>query len=239
MLDCTFFLLFIYFNFRELPSPCKNHSLIDDSTCDMVNYNEECKFDGKDCCPNPTAIGNGYCNSENLIKMCNFDGGDCCELDKVGDGTCDEGNLNRLCDFHGELKDCSCDYKNLTRDGYCNVANNKSNCLFDDLDCSCPNSTLIDNGVSDRDIVNLAGCNFDGYDCACGGSTSDYSCCSSTNPCKAGWGDCDSDSDCVIGTTCGVNNCGPAFPSYFYCCESVDESNSNFEGMYLFVTIFM
>ena len=52
----------------------------------MVNFNEECEFDGTDCCPNPTAIGNGYCNPENLIKICNYDGGDCCESQRVNDG---------------------------------------------------------------------------------------------------------------------------------------------------------
>ena len=128
--------------FREPPSPCKNLSLIDDGTCDMVNFNEECIFDGKDCCPNPTAIGNGHCNPENIIKICNYDGGDCCEPHKVDDGICDIGNLNRMCDIDGESKDCFCDYQNLTRDGHCNLANNKSNCLFDDFDCLCSNATF-------------------------------------------------------------------------------------------------
>ena len=75
--------------------------------------------------------------------MCNYDGGDCCEPENVGDGFCDIGNLNRMCDFDGELNDCSCDYENLTRDGFCNSANNKSNCLFDDYDCLCQNSKLV------------------------------------------------------------------------------------------------
>ena len=78
--------------------------------------------------------------------MCNYDGGDCCEPERVNDGFCDVGNLNRMCDLDGELNDCSCDYENLTRDGICNPANNKSNCLFDNYDCLCSNSTLV-NGV--------------------------------------------------------------------------------------------
>ena len=128
--------------YREPPSPCKNLSLIDDGTCDLINFNEDCEFDGKDCCPNPTAIGNGHCNTENLIKICNYNGGDCCN---PGDGKCDPNGLHRMCDMKRELEeDCYCDYKNLTRDGHCNVANNKSNCLFDDFDCLCPDATLID-----------------------------------------------------------------------------------------------
>ena len=108
----------------------------------MINFNEECKFDGKDCCPNPTAIGNGHCNTENLIKICNYDGGDCCN---PGDGKCETHGFNRMCDMKRELEeDCYCDYKNLTRDGHCNLANNKTNCLFDDFDCLCSNATLAD-----------------------------------------------------------------------------------------------
>ena len=126
---------FLYF--RETPPDCKTYLLIDDGKCDLINFNEECKYDGKDCCPNYHGIGNGQCESENIIKMCNYDGGDCCEPEKVNDGICDIGNLNRMCDFDGELNDCSCDYKNLTKDGYCNPANNKSNCLFDNYDCLC------------------------------------------------------------------------------------------------------
>ena len=109
----------------------------------MINFNEECMFDGKDCCPNPTGIGNGHCNTENVIQMCNYDGGDCCSS---GDGKCDPSALNRMCDMDEEWNDCSCDYQNLIRDGHCNFANNKMNCLFDDYDCLCPDSLLV-NGV--------------------------------------------------------------------------------------------
>ena len=129
-----------------------------------MNFNEECNFDGKDCCPNPSAIGNGHCNPENTIQLCNFDGGDCCDYQKIRDGVCDENHLNRMCDSDSEMEDCSCDYKNLTRDGVCNLANNKSNCLFDDLDCLCPNTSLIDNGECDQENYNQ-NCLFDGEDC--------------------------------------------------------------------------
>ena len=116
--------------------------MINDGKCDQSIFNEECKFDGKDCCPNATAIGDGYCNHENLVKLCNYDGGDCCNPQKVEDGICHPNHLNRMCDAEGEWNDCSCDYSNLTRDGYCNQDNNKSNCLYDNFDCLCSNSTL-------------------------------------------------------------------------------------------------
>ena len=91
-----------YYHHSEPPSPCKNHSLIDDGKCDLVNFHEVCNFDGKDCCPNPSAIGNGYCNLENDILLCNNDGGDCCNHQKIMDGFCDPINLNRICDYDGD-----------------------------------------------------------------------------------------------------------------------------------------
>ena len=148
--------------FREPPSPCKNLSLIDDGTCDLINFNENCEFDGKDCCPNPTAIGDDHCNPENNIRFCNYDGGDCCNPQKIMDGFCDANNLNRHCNYDGE--DCYCDYMNWTRDGNCNLANNKYVCLFDAFDCSCPNSLKIDNGECDEENQN-ENCNNDGIDC--------------------------------------------------------------------------
>ena len=129
----------------------------------MVNFNEKCHFDGKDCCPNPTAIGNGLYNPENDNMFCNFDGGDGCLHQKVNDGFCDLHHLNRMCKF--DRSDCFCDFKNFTKDGHCNQANNKSFCLFDLHDCiDCPNSDLIGNGECNQETYNQA-CNFDGTDC--------------------------------------------------------------------------
>ena len=47
-----------------------------------------------------------------------------------------------------------------------------------------------------------------------------WTCCSSNNPCKEKEGDCDTNSDCINGLTCGVHNCGPLFPAYSDCCEN-------------------
>ena len=93
-------------HFSEPPSQCKNHSLIDDGDCDLVNFNELCNFDGKDCCPNPLAIKNGHCNPENNIRLCNYDGGDCCDPFKIMNGFCDPINLNGHCSYDGD--DCFC-----------------------------------------------------------------------------------------------------------------------------------
>ena len=72
-----------------------------DGFCDDITNNQDCYFDGGDCCGScviriycsecicrdPEAfvtpalnplLGNGYCNDEANNENCNFDGGDCC-----------------------------------------------------------------------------------------------------------------------------------------------------------------
>ena len=49
------------------------------------------------------------------------------------------------------------------------------------------------------------------------------SCCTSSNICALGEGDCDSDSECDGSLVCGVDNCLPVFghsPSSFDCCKN-------------------
>ena len=46
------------------------------------------------------------------------------------------------------------------------------------------------------------------------------SCCTSSNQCGVGEGDCDNDSDCQSGLVCGENNCvGNVFDSGDDCCK--------------------
>ena len=56
--------------------------------------------------------------------------------------------------------------------------------------------------------------------------TTDWSCCSSSNQCDLGGGDCDTDSHCVGRLTCGNDNCkkdfsatGSNWASSADCCE--------------------
>ena len=79
------------------------HPLVGDGYCNDETNNDECKFDGGDCCgtcvnkhrcadclcfssvtgngvPN-ALVGNGICNNETNNKDCNYDGFDCCGLD--------------------------------------------------------------------------------------------------------------------------------------------------------------
>ena len=61
----------------------------------------------------------------------------------------------------------------------------------------------------------------------CGAALSDWSCCTDSDPCVAGDGECDSDSECVNGLICGNDNCGPLFPWGFDCCKPAVAVESN------------
>ena len=77
--------------------------------CDLINNNQECGYDGKDCekqnlWPNCTyrhLIDNGECDKVNEKNAdCNFDGEDCkwssCpHKDWINDGVCDS-SINQL-----------------------------------------------------------------------------------------------------------------------------------------------
>ena len=52
----------------------------------------------------------------------------------------------------------------------------------------------------------------------CQGSNTNWSCCTSSSPCKEDEGDCDTDSDCESGLVCGTDNCPSGFPSSAYDC---------------------
>ena len=44
-------------------------------------------------------------------------------------------------------------------------------------------------------------------------SSYDSECCSASNPCGVGQGDCGNDDECFGNLECGNNNCGDLFPS--------------------------
>ena len=55
-------------------------------------------------------------------------------------------------------------------------------------------------------------------DCTDGSGGAD--CCTESNPCGAGEGDCDKDSQCIGNLRCGVDNCDTslAFTGTYDCC---------------------
>ena len=73
--------------------------MVGDGFCDDETNNNECNYDGGDCCLNVNTehcedcichfekfcatgfhplVGDGYCNDETNIGECSYDGGDCC-----------------------------------------------------------------------------------------------------------------------------------------------------------------
>ena len=57
----------------------------------------------------------------------------------------------------------------------------------------------------------------------CNASTNDKNCCTSSNPCSIGEGDCDKNSHCAGNLVCGKNNCKQFDSAWsdasFDCCE--------------------
>ena len=49
----------------------------------------------------------------------------------------------------------------------------------------------------------------------CQGLPGQNSCCTATNPCPLGGGDCDSDSDCQGNLVCGTDNCKGFHPGSY------------------------
>merc|ERR1711915_1041043 len=65
---------------------------------------------------------------------------------------------------------------------------------------------------------------------ACNGGSNAWSCCTSSNRCGLGGGDCDSNSHCQSGLVCGNNNCRnfhPGAQSSADCCERACDGGSS------------
>ena len=91
---------------------CQTPGNVENGYCEDQLNNEECNFDGGDCCGSNVDMSNcadcicysqncdgtlelisdGYCNDENNNEDCNFDGGDCC-----GDCANTDHCLNCVC----------------------------------------------------------------------------------------------------------------------------------------------
>ena len=54
--------------------------LIGNGLCDDASNNQDCNYDGGECCVNPDVIGNGVCNDQTNNVNCNYDGGDCPDI---------------------------------------------------------------------------------------------------------------------------------------------------------------
>ena len=153
---------------------CPHPHWIGDGFCDDENNNDDCSFDGGDCCGSSvstmfcseclclqfatcgssrTLIGNGVCNDETNNADCNFDGGDCCDYN------IDKHNCSECVCYHSETCEAGLHHK-WVGDGYCNDETNILQCYFDGGDCcgNCINEDQCSEcncigGVSDNGLI--------------------------------------------------------------------------------------
>ena len=197
------------------------HYICASPTCDHVNdvAHLACTavYATGDCCSesNKCSVGRGDCDSDSH-----------CQTGlKCGKDNC----IKFSYDFPDLGYDCCYDPTNLE----CTGVYATGSC------CSESNKCSVGRGDCDSDSHCQAGlkCGKDncikfsddfpdsGYDCCydpnapkCGPGNADGACCSETNKCGEGLGDCDSDSQCEEGLKCGLDNCGTGFPTPTYDC---------------------
>ena len=98
--------------------------MVGNGFCNDETNNENCNYDGGECCvvnANKNAcvecgcflietcadgyhplVGNGFCDAETNIAECDFDGGDCCpNPDMVGNAICNDETNNLGCNYDG------------------------------------------------------------------------------------------------------------------------------------------
>ena len=75
-------------------------------------------------------------------------------------------------------------------------------------------------------------------DTGCNVPSGGWSCCTTTNQCGIGEGDCDTDSQCSGNLKCGTDNCDTAvgFPSAYDCCYQGKDSNLASSNAFSLVT---
>lgn len=96
-----------------------DQELFGNGECDGVNNNDECSYDGGDCCP-------CSCADANHEKLCGLSGYDC--IDPEG-STCEETNATPYPDCLGVISNIG--------NGWCDASNNVVGCSWDGGDC-CP-----------------------------------------------------------------------------------------------------
>merc|ERR1712110_803879 len=96
-----------------------------------------------------------------------------------------------------------------------------------DNDSHCLGNLKCGHGIGDNCDTSLGfplgfDCCYDPNKVGCHDGSGGWSCCSSSNQCGVGEGDCDKDSDCSGSLKCGTNNCDASlgFRSGYDCCES-------------------
>ena len=160
---------------------CSDPQYVGDNYCDDGNNNQECNYDGGDCCGfciitdyctycechlgnysnhdndgGYIQIGNGYCQDDLNKLECNFDGGDCCAPD-VDTNYCTV---------------CQCLSEGGSTEGNVTLATTTLSLTTSSGGCSNP-GRVSDNYCDDGN--NNQECNYDGGDC-CGSNVNTEYC---------------------------------------------------------------
>ena len=158
--------------------------------CDDVNNNEECLYDGGDCCECTAVTSLDYFDPKNEL-LCRDPNSDCVDLRvalypsctdgdifNIGDGRCDDENNNEECGYDGG-DCCDCTVKTTLE---CFYAEDDRFCRDSNSDCvdprvasypNCTNGNIPEIGNGQCDLENNnKGCHYDGGDC-CGCNTTD------------------------------------------------------------------
>jgi len=203
-------------------------------------------------CPDDCSM-NGVCISSEGVCLCNegFFGQNCADfcLDRVtcndrgycndmGICVCDGGpdyfngctvycNATTTCNGNGQCASdgsCECDVDDYFGT-YCNIYCNATTCNGNGT-CAPDGSCECDDGYFGTY------CDSAGKECAGDGDYYDVAeCCSSSEPCGLGSGDCDDHDDCAGDLICGYNNCGSAHSAMggeADCCIEAYESTTSF-----------
>jgi hypothetical protein len=208
--------------------------LVGNGFCNDETNNEDCNYDGGDCCVNTNInscsecechiietcaagyhplVGNGFCDDDTNIAECDYDDGDCCSnSNMVGDGICNDYTNNAECGYDGG--DC-CGY-NINSDHCTECA-----CFHQETCLVGLNHAFVGDGVC-NDETNNVECEYDGGDCCLNPNmVGDAICHDETNHlgCNYDGGDC-----CVNVNTdsCTECNClgsgvitSPGFPGKY------------------------
>jgi len=194
------------------------------------------KFEGKesvnetmDCCMQVTcdAGPQAWSCCTNSGNGCNEGEGDCdSDYDCANNLVCGVNNCQEFNpDAHADADCCIQPLKNGTNLDWNKACTNHTQCQAGQGDCDH------DQNCQGDLICGINNCKASGAnetaDCckvaACDGSNTAWSCCSPTDKCGHGQGDCDTHDDCEDGMFCGKNNCNE------FSSEATDGADCCFE----------
>ena len=127
-LECRCLITLLILCYLKLFQGCVDGTaLIGNNVCNEIANNQECNYDGGDCCSDKDKLGNGFCNDDTNTQACFYDGGDCC-------GSCLVTDHCSVCQCLSGFSDNNI-VNPLIGNGICNDEINIASCDYDGGDC--------------------------------------------------------------------------------------------------------